>query len=180
MTHAYTDEQLMLRHAQGDDPQAFQELFRRHAKRLHGFFLRSTGEDAIAHDLVQQTFLHVHRARADFRADSHFRGWLYTIATNVRRELFRRRARKPEAPLDALGHREPSVDADATTVTQRTVRRALQELPEAQREVVVLHWYAGWSFPEIAQMVGSTHAAVKVRAHRGYERLRALLGEEEG
>jgi len=106
-------------------------LFRRHAKLLHRFFLRSVGEHAIAYDFVQQTFRHVLRARADLRADSHFLGWRYIIATNVRRERSRQRARKPEAPLDARGYREPSVEADATTVTQRTAtwRRSPRSRP---------------------------------------------------
>ena len=133
---------------------------------------------AAAQDLVQQTFLQVHRARRDFRPGSALRPWLYTIAANLRRESRRRAARRPELPLAEQTSREPSVGPAASTPAERLVRRALQDLPDGQREVVVLHWYEGYTFREIAQIVGASQSAVKVRAHRAYERLRAVLGAE--
>ena len=57
------------------------------------------------------------------------------------------------------------------------MRKALAKLPENQAEVIVLHWFGGLSFPEVAEAVGASLSAVKVRAHRGYERLRGLLGD---
>ena len=57
------------------------------------------------------------------------------------------------------------------------MRRALEQLSEGQREVVVLHWYEGLSYPEIAQVVGASTSAVKVRAHRAYKTLRKVLEE---
>ncbi len=169
----------MRRYVASGDRAAFEELFRRHAPRLKGFFVRAVGDTAVAQDLVQQTFLHVHRARHDFHLGQPVKPWLYTIALNVRRELFRRRGRKPETQLDPERHPTPTVQPDSSTVEERAVRRALQTLPEGQREVVLLHWYEGWTFPEIAEMVGASHSAVKVRAHRAYEKLRAMLGEED-
>jgi RNA polymerase sigma-70 factor (ECF subfamily) len=56
------------------------------------------------------------------------------------------------------------------------MRRALQQLPEEQREVILLHWFEDLPFAEVAAIVGASVPAVKVRAHRGYERLRATLG----
>ena len=177
MTDAVTDEVLMRRYVQEGDRAAFQTLFQRYGGRLHGFFLRSLRSPTEASDLVQQTFLHFHRARADFREGAPVRPWLYTIAVNVKREFFRRRKRKPETSLDPVVHGEPSREPDASTALQRRVQRALSELPDAQREVIVLHWYEGLSFPEISELVGASVSAVKVRAHRGYNRLRELLGD---
>jgi RNA polymerase sigma-70 factor (ECF subfamily) len=168
-----TDEELMLRYVDRDDPAAFEVIFRRYAGRLTGFFRRSGCHDALARDLVQTTFLHVHRARRDFRRDAKLRPWIFTIAMNVRREHFRKVGRRPEAPLDG-GH-EPPVAPDASSSSDRLVRRALDKLPEQQREVIWLHWYQQLTFPEIAEVVGATGAAVRVRAHRGYELLRKLL-----
>lgn len=172
-----TDEALMAAYVGADDRAAFEVLFRRYADRLLGTFRRSGVGEAVARDMLQTTFLHVHRARADFRLDGRFRPWLFAIALNVRREHFRRLLRKPETSLDPDHHREPAVAPDASTAQDRLVRRALLQLPETQREVILLHWYEGLSFKEIADIVGSTHAAVKVRAHRGYEKLRGLLGD---
>lgn len=178
-----SDEALMSRYVRDGDRRAFEELFRRYGARLHGFFLRQVADPIEADDLVQQTFLHFHRARLDFVLGSPVRPWLYTIALNVRRELFRRRARKPETSLDALQHLDPRSDPDTTTPLQRVVRRAVAELPELPREVILLHWFEDLSFPEIADLLGASVSAVKVRAHRGYNQLRAALdpgGEEEG
>jgi RNA polymerase sigma-70 factor (ECF subfamily) len=146
------------------------------APRLHRWFLQSAGSDAVAQDMVQATFLHAHRARADFQHGRPFRPWLFTIAANVRRQHFRRKARKPEAPLDD-GVREPSVPPSVSTPRQRAVRRALEDLKEGHREVVYLHWFEGFSFAEIAGMIGVSHSAVKVRAHRAYKVLRQALGD---
>lgn len=175
---------------------AFEALFRRWAGKLRAFFLRGlwggAGADEVAADLVQKTFLHVHRARADYAVGRPFRPWLYTIALNVRREEGRWRSRHREvlASADDAGGDgragafaralEPAVDPATTSPSDRLVRRALAALPEGQREVVMLHWYEELSFPEIAELVGATVSAVKVRAHRAYEALRERLGEGDG
>lgn len=172
---AETDDALMARYAETGDPSAYAALFQRYAQRLHGYFLRSVGDAEAARDLTQQCFLHVHRARRDFHPGSPFRPWVYTIAANLRREHFRRRSRKPEAAWDPDRHGVPSVDPEASTSEQRVVRRALLELPEGQREVLVLHWYEGLSLKEVADVLGLSHSAAKVRAHRAYGRLRELL-----
>ncbi len=169
----------MERYVARADRAAFNELFRRYATRLNAFFLRSIASSTEAHDLVQQTFLHFHRARADFTLGRPVRPWLYTIAINVRREHFRRRGRKPEVAFDPIAHGEPTAEPTATTPVQRAVQRALLQLPEQQQEVILLHWYQDLSFPEIAELVGASLSAVKVRAHRGYNQLRALLDEEQ-
>ncbi len=165
----------MRRYVEGADKSAFEALFRRYSSRLHGMFLRALGNPDASKDLVQQTFLQVHRARRDFDLSRRFRPWLYTIAFNLRREHFRRRGRKPEVQYDPIAHGEPSVMSAATTPTERLVRRALGQLPESQRDVIVLHWYEQLPFADIAVTVGASLSAVKVRAHRGYKTLRVLL-----
>jgi len=172
-----TDEALMKAYVTEGDPDAFATVFRRYASRLMAFFVRMVRSQAVAHDLVQQTFLQVHRARRDYRQGAPFRPWLYTIALNLRRAYFRRRGRRPETPYDAEKHPEPAVESKVSSVRDRLVRRALADLNEGQREVIVLHWYEGYSFPEIAVMLNASLSAVKVRAHRGYERLKILLKE---
>jgi RNA polymerase sigma-70 factor, ECF subfamily len=169
-----TDEELMLAYVRGDRS-AFEQLFDRWAPRLRRSFARGGMRPDETRDLVQQTFLQLHRARNDFRVGSMLRPWIFTIALNLKRQYLRRAGRKPEQALD--DHAEPSApatDPDAGFLGQ-TVRAALAELPEAQREVIVLHWFDGLSFREVAEVVGATQAAVKVRAHRGYAKLRARL-----
>jgi RNA polymerase sigma-70 factor (ECF subfamily) len=171
-----SDEALMTAY-RGGDARALRELFRRHAPRLTRLMAMHVGSHGDAQDVVQATFLNLHRARFDFREGSRLRPWLYTIAYNLMRDHHRYRARRPEDTTEpARQHAHPGDSPSPDAVLQdEPVRRALAQLPEAQREVILLHWFEGLSFAEIAEIVGAGRSAVKVRAHRGYKRLRELL-----
>jgi len=169
-----SDEQLFSAYVAGDEA-AFEELVRRWTPSLRSM-LGATGlPSAVVDELVQDVFLHLHRSAPDFRAGLSLRPWIVTIALNVRRERSRRLARaaahSPEAPSPGP---VPSEHMERRE-TVRTVHSALAGLPTAHREVIELHWFAGLPFSEIAGVVGASVPAVKVRAHRGYERMRALL-----
>lgn len=170
-----TDEALMLRYAERGDQAAFAALFQRYAPRLRGFFLRSVCSAVIADDLTQVTLLNVHRARRDYDPARAFRPWVFTIALNVRREHFRRAGRRNEVALEPGEPAAPSVSPEVSTPHDRLMRRAIGELREDQREVILLHWYEGFSFPEIGRMLGASTGAVKLRAHRAYNALRSAL-----
>jgi RNA polymerase sigma-70 factor (ECF subfamily) len=159
---------------------AFRVIFERYAPLLLRAMLRELYVREEASDLVQQTFLQLHRARADFDASQKLKPWVFTIAMNLKREYFRRKKRRPERSLDGEALSEPAVGAlGADRVeAQRTLARVLATLPADQREVIELHWFDGLEFPEVAQVVGASVNAVKVRAHRGYVRLRAALGDD--
>jgi RNA polymerase sigma-70 factor (ECF subfamily) len=169
-----TDEELMAAYA-GGDAAAFEELFRRYAPLLERLMLRELYAREEANDLVQQTFLQLHRARLDFDASQRFKPWLYTIALNLKREHFRRRRRRPEVLGDAADERPGPAGAHETLEAQRSLAWALAQIPEENRSVIELHWFDGLSFAEIAKMLGIGAVAAKVRAHRGYQRLRKLL-----
>lgn len=176
-----SDEELMLAYADGDES-AFRELFQRYAPVLLRLCMRQVGRTADAQDLVQQTFLQLHRARRDFRAEMRLRPWIMTIALNLARDLLRRRGRRPETTVDesALPAVPASTGADADADVARRVRLALSGLPREQREVIELHWFEQLSFTEIAGIVGATSGAVRVRAHRGYVTLRKSLDPGNG
>ncbi|HEY4157386.1 MAG TPA: RNA polymerase sigma factor [Polyangiaceae bacterium] len=175
-----SDEELMAAYVAGD-ARAFQELFRRYSPLLLRVLKREMSSSEQVRDLVQQTFLHLHRSRLDFEPGRKLRPWIFTIALNLKREYFRRGKRRRETSLDQEGVPEPAVAprgqerADAV----RELAPALAALPEDQRQVIELHWFAGLSFPEVAQTVGASVSAVKVRAHRGYVALRRELGASE-
>ncbi len=171
-----TDEELMARYLSGDRD-AFRELFRRYAPLVLRLVSRDLRPDE-ANDLVQQTFLLLHRARNDFKSDARLRPWLCTIAVNARRQYLR----------DTLRHKtldrefaEARVDRGFLAVNdaEERVRAALAGLPADQREVIVLHWMQGLSFREIAHAVGASLGAVKVRAHRGYLVMRQALNPND-
>lgn len=171
-----SDEQLMQAYV-GGEAAAFRELFDRYAPILTRVLMRQLRSKEEAFDLVQQTFLQLHRARNDFRPDAKLRPWLFTIALNLKREHFRRVRRHPEAPLELDGRADPAVEPRGTQQAEaaREIRSALALLPADQAEVIALHWFEGLSFSEVADVVGASVSAVKVRAHRGYVALRRQL-----
>lgn len=170
----HRDREDMARYQAGERP-AFEALFRRHATAVHAYFARTLGDSAAADDLTQQTFLRVHRARKDFDPKRAFRPWLFAIAANLRRDHLRSRQRKPEVPIDSAP--EPSVAATVLSPSERLVRRCVGALPEHERDVIVLHWFEEFRLAEVAESLGISLSAAKVRAHRAYGSLRTCMGQ---
>jgi len=170
----------MARYTDGDNG-ALRELFDRYVSVLTRIMARGMATQAETSDLVQKTFLQLHRARHDFRAGAKLRPWLMTIAMNVKRQHLRSLGRRREDVLKLDDHTAPASAPYDPEVTERRrrVRMALATLSESMREVIELHWLEGLPFPEVAQITGASLSAVKVRAHRGYAKLRALLEETE-
>lgn len=172
-----SDEELMAAYVNGDDS-AFDELFGRYGPMLVRIMRRQIRQPEDANELVQQTFLQLHRARRDFQLTRKLRPWLMTIAYNLKREYFRRKMRRPETSLEFEPEEAPRSDPLAKRDEAARVRNALAKLPEGQREVIAMHWFKELSFPEVAEILGLSVSATKVRAHRGYKVLRQLLEED--
>lgn len=177
-----TDEELMRSYLDGDS-EAFRELFQRYAPILLRLMRRGMSRTQDAQDLVQKTFLQLHRARKDFRPDSQLRPWLMTIALNLKREHLRQIKRKTRNDQSARQQAETEerafyLDDVERSEAKQQVHDAIARLPQAQREVIELHWFEGHSFPEVAEIVGASLSAVKVRAHRGYKRLKEILAPQ--
>jgi RNA polymerase sigma-70 factor (ECF subfamily) len=167
------DEALMAAYVAGDTA-AFGELFQRYARFLMSLLAAQPGARNEAADLVQQTFLQIHRARHDFDPARKLRPWVVTIALNLCREHCRRRARHPEVSLELEGLPEPWVEnrKERQVDASLQLRQALTALRPEQREVIELRWLAGLSFSEVANIMGVSAAAARVRAHRAYLALR--------
>ncbi len=177
-----TEERLMAQYVGGDEV-AFRQLFVLLAPKLRAFFLRSFIEPALAEDLTQTTFLKLHRARDSYSPDRPLKPWLFTIAAGVRRDELRRRYRLPphvgeieleQAELQRPDDRTPPIESNAKNEIE-AVRAAIDGLPESQRAVLHLHLHEALTFEEIAQVLGTSPGAVRVRASRAYERLRKSL-----
>lgn len=170
-----SDESLMLRFCDGDS-RAFERLFHRYAGAVQGYLVHLVGATS-APDLTQASFLSVVRARGRFDRKARFKPWLYAIATNAARDF--RRRRHPEE-LTSSGELpdfpvRPGQETQTDERVQALVHSAIQQLPENQRAAIVMHRFQELSFAEIAEVLGVSESAVKVRAHRGYKRLRELL-----
>lgn len=165
-----------MQHFQAGDRAAFETLFARHVAGVRGYLARSTGSAAAAEDLTQQTFLSLVRAQDRYRPSLRFKSWLYAIATNAARD-WRRRGHERVTPTGEVPEEAVDAPAPRDAGLERAVHSALAQLPDAQREAILLHRFEGLSFAEIAELAQVSESAVKVRAHRGYERLRVLLAE---
>lgn len=175
------EEALMASYARGDDS-AFSELFRSLARPLHRFLWRRFGSETVADDLLQQTFLRLHRARYEYRAGGPVRPWVFKIALRVGLDEMRKRVRRPiaadgkrlERTAQSAGARVDTDPVERAELCER-VSAAIDTLPEKQRVVVHLHRYGGLTFGQIAEIVGASESAVKLRAFRAYGRLRTKL-----
>jgi RNA polymerase sigma-70 factor, ECF subfamily len=173
-------EELMRRYQAGDAT-AFRELYALVAPRLLGYLLRMAKSRAVAEDLLQHTFLKVHRARAAYVVGANPIPWIFAIAHRTFLDEARRASRAivrsagddvPEVPAALTGDADDRRDeprADPELV--QAALDALAELPTAQREAVVLTKLDGKTVAQAAEIAGTTVGAMKVRAHRGYERL---------
>jgi RNA polymerase sigma-70 factor (ECF subfamily) len=167
-------EQLMARYQQAD-PGAVAVLVERLSPQLYRFFASQLGNRADAEDMLQDTWLRIHRVRHTYRAGDPVLPWVYTIARRVRVDNYRKRYRMSsrEVGVDVLP--ECPVHNDETS-SLPSFEELVAVLPESQREVVTMLKVDGLSLEEIARVTASTTGAVKQKAHRAYERLRKILG----
>ena len=166
---------------QNGDAMAFDALYGVVAGPLRGYLRSLTRDAARADDLLQETFLQVHRVRHTFEPGRPVRPWLYAIARNV--FLMDRRTRGRRSRHEALADDElpdVPVPAEVESLADRdAVRRALARIDPGRREALLLHHVAGLSFREVGAVLGLTGGAAKVRAHRGAVELREILGGGE-
>jgi RNA polymerase sigma-70 factor, ECF subfamily len=166
----------LMRRWQDGDTASFEEIVRRWQGRVGRLLARLAGADAAA-DLCQEVFLRLYGAGARYREQGAFATWIYRLALNVARDAGRRRR-----PCSALGNHEPldngaPHDALCRRETVELVKRALAQLPEPLREVLVLRHHEELSFEEIARLTGTPASTLKSRFALALTRLRVQLRE---
>ncbi|MBJ7516497.1 MAG: RNA polymerase sigma factor [Stenotrophomonas sp.] len=175
-----TDEALMLAWAGGDLP-AFQALYERHRRRLHGFLLRQLRDPSLAEEMFQDVWQRVIAARAGWQPDAAFSTWLFRIAHNRLNDHWRAARHRPPAPADADARVEAVVDGHTPETElsgfeqRRRVQQAMDALPPDQREVLLLRLEQELSLEEIAQVTGVGRETVKSRLRYAMDKLRAGL-----
>lgn len=189
------DEALMLRYQQGDRA-AFAQLVRRHQTPLYNFALRQVRVPQVAEDVVQESFVRVVQNAADFKHEARFTTWVYTITRNLCIDYLRKRALRKHPSLDeargedgdgpTLGeqtadpHPRASVERGATGAElKEKIARAVDTLPDEQREVFLMRELANLPFKEIAEITGVPENTVKSRMRYALERLQEHLAEYE-
>jgi RNA polymerase sigma-70 factor, ECF subfamily len=164
---------------------AFDELVRRTYVDTYTLAVRLTGNEEDARDVVQEAYLRAWKSIPRFRGDAAFTTWMYRITANASYTLVERRRRRRTTQLDDVD--EPidrRLDAQPDTLAESTaglgeLSAALEELPPALRTLVILKDVYGLSHEAIADELGISVAAAKVRLHRGRKRMREILDEAE-
>ncbi len=174
-----TDEELMHRYT-GGDLGALGTLYARHRRRVFTICRHLTGDAIAADDLSQESFLRVLRYGGKFDSRSKFTTWLFRVVRNVCHDHLAKQNKETERmdrfANDAASERLRSSNSDSR---HELVREALGRLRADQREVLVLSRFENMKYADIAELLDTTAAAVKTRAHRAMRALRQNFSELE-
>jgi len=159
------DEDLMLQVRDGAG-EMLGVLFDRYQTPLFNFYTKLTGDRALSEDLVQEVFLRILKYRQSYRPGTPFRAWVYQIARNARIDHFRKFPRERTFEPEML----PPVTQEQQEV--ELLQRALRQLPEEKREILLLCRFQELKYEEIAGLLGCELNTVRTRIHRALQDLR--------
>lgn len=167
--HSLTDEQLMQRVSEAGDDKAYSELYRRHSRRLMGFFYRQMGKDeALASDLTQDAFMRVWSHRQSYGGTT-FLPWLFTIAYNLCRNHYRHlnyeQAYAAEATFADEGSDTDLPSQTDTRLFDEALHAELNKLPPPTRLLFSLRFEEELTIPQIAAIIGIPEGTIKSRLH---------------
>jgi len=164
------DEELMLQVRDGAG-EMLGVLFDRYQTPLFNFYAKLTGDRALSEDLVQEVFLRILRYRKSYRPGTPFRAWVYQIARNARIDHFRKFPPQTTLEPEML---PAVVPADSAQEQQEValLQRALQQLSEEKREILLLCRFQELKYEEIARLLGCELNTVRTRIHRALQELR--------
>src|SRR5258706_2495244 len=178
VTREVSLDEAMDRYAQGE-ASAFAVLYAGLELKLRSFLMRLAGTQPLAEDLLQETFMRIHRARGGLEPGARVVPWAYAIARNAWLDHVRSAQARSHRELDAKGAHDgsslpepatgPEADSEQAVIARETaaiVEAAIRVLPPAQREAFVLLRYEGMSVQEAAEILGSTPTAAKLPPFR--------------
>ena len=179
------DEKHILARARRGELPAFEELVRRHEKRVYAVALRSSGSPEDAEDITQEGFLRAWRSIEEFRGDSGFSTWLFRITMNLCVDHARHKHAQPQTQPLVMGEEESERPLPDTAPTPeehldnselgRELAAALDEVSEEHRRIVLLRDVSGMSYTEIAEVLEISEGTVKSRLSRARIALRKVL-----
>lgn len=178
------EKHILARARRGELP-AFEELVRRHEKRVYAVALRSSGSPEDAEDITQEVFLRAWRSIEEFRGDSGFSTWLFRITMNLCVDHARHKHAQPQTQPLVMGEEESERPLPDTAPTPeehldnselgRELAAALDEVSEEHRRIVLLRDVSGMSYTEIAEVLEISEGTVKSRLSRARIALRKVL-----
>lgn len=177
------EDDLLIRQVAAGDRRAFETLYDRYSPAVFGVALKMLGEREAAEEAVQEIFWRIWQRAASFDSSRAFAPWLFGIAHNYSIDELRRRRVRPQAVYEEDDRPILSEIPDETDVGEaavlgdqrRIVRAALDQLPEEQRQALLLAYFGGLTQQEIAATLGNPLGTVKTRMRLGLQKLRTLL-----
>ena len=183
------DETLVIQVARGNSA-ALEVLYDRYASIVLGISLKVIGDQALAEDVLQETFWRVWQSAATYQSQrGPFTGWLFRIARNLAIDTYRRRNVRPQA-ISGVNGSEPMIeetpdpDTDVAEQAQsilknRQIRKALAALPVVQRQVIEMAYFYGMTRQEIAEVTGEALGTIHTRARLALQKLRGEFERDE-
>ena len=185
-----SDEGLLLHYRDSHETAAFEQLVHRYERELYTYLRRYLGDAGMAEDVFQATFLQVHRKCDQFQEGRAFRPWLYSIATHLAIDALRKMRKRPTVSFDAQPSLSDEPEIDRNTFVQilannrpgpidlleqqerrAWARKAVQELPLPLRSAVILVYYQGLKYREVAEILGIPEGTLKSRIHTALVKL---------
>jgi RNA polymerase sigma-70 factor (ECF subfamily) len=177
MTNTLPDEELMF-HVRNGVGEMLGVLFDRYQDPLFNFYCRLTGDRTLSEDLVQDVFYRILKYRQTYRPGTSFRSWMYQIARNARLDNLRKR--QVQVPIEEDVATMVPTDHVQQEQEAALLHRALLQLPEDKREVLVLSRFQELKYDEIAELLDCEVGTVKVRVFRALQDLRKVFQQLEG
>lgn len=171
-----TDNQLMLMVRDGDVDK-LSHLFERHNEKLYNFFLKMTSNRELSEDLVQEVFLRILKYRQTYRGDGNFNTWMFQIARNARIDYFRKQKNEKvmENEIDLAVSEEPDPENQLNQNQEvEMIKKALNQLPDDKKEILVLSRYQNVKYAEIAKLHHCKVGTIKAKVHRALQDLRKI------
>jgi len=189
MTLAQLSDEILVAHVARGDSAALETLYERYASTVLGISLKIIGDQAVAEDVLQETFWRVWRHAASFQAQlGSFTSWLFRITRNLAIDMYRQRSTRPPSldTVDDGSEFDQIPDPTANVAEQaqsslryQQVRKALATLPMLQRQVIEMAYFSGMTRQEIAEATGEALGTIHTRARLGLQKLRLELEKQE-
>lgn len=181
---ATTDPRLLELASEGD-ARAIRTLYDRFSPRVYAVVRRIAGDDDLAQDYAQEAWIRAIRALPTFRGDARFSTWLHRIAVNAALQAVRKSKtrEKREAPVtpEGLGPEDAAVPPKhGDAFLQMRLSKALDELPEGMRRVLILHDVEGYTHEEIGEVLGVTAGTSKSQLSKARAKMRNMLSVLDG
>ncbi len=176
------DEDLdLINRAEAGDREAFSDLVRKYQKPLYAMIYRMVGNREDASDLIQKAFIKAFVGLKSFQRRSTFKTWLYQIAINLAKNVYRDRARIEQVSIDDIViKRHPrTLETLIINENRQLLRQALAGLPEKQRLTLMLRVQSEKKFEEIAEIMKCSIGTAKANYHHAVQKLKAVMGEKD-